>query len=205
MRNACLVVLVSFWVCLWAIAAPAQADEVVEQIDAGKAYYVDGDYSRALTEFEFALNTLRARFSNQFMATLPAPPVLWAAEKPALESAAALFGGGVMVSRQYRERKGGGEIMAELMVDSPMVQAFSAVFSNPIMIANDPGLQRIRLKGTTALLKWDADQRAGDLTLSLGGRVLAKLSGRDLDDKAILVELMKAWDIDAVRDVAGLD
>lgn len=205
MRNAFRVALTSFGIVVSATVVPAAADEIVEQIEAGKAYYADGDYSRALTEFEFALNTLRARFSDQFMATLPEPPVLWSAEEPTLESGAALFGGGVMVSRQYRERKGGGEIVAELMVDSPMVQAFSAVFSNPIMIANDPGLQRIRLKGTTALLKWDADQRAGDLTLSLGGRVLAKLSGRDLDDKAILVELMKTWDIDAVRDVAGLN
>ncbi len=185
-------------------SAPSAADEIVEQIDAGKAYYAAGNLSRALNELEFALNELRTKFSNQFMATLPEPPALWSAEDPALESGAALFGAGLMVTRRYLEEKGNGRITAELMVDSPMVQAFSAVFSSPIMIANDPGLERIRLGGMSAVLKWDADQGAGDLSLSLGGRVLAKLTAQDLDDKTVLIDLMKAWDLDEVRDVAGL-
>lgn len=200
MRNACLVLAV-----FGLAAGPAlAADDVLEPIEAGKAYYTDGDLARALSEFEFALNALRTRFSNQVMATLPPPPPLWSAEKPALESVAALFGAGVMVTRRYQEEKGKGRITAELMVDSPMVQAFSAVFSNPIMIANDPNLERVRLGKASALLKWDEERRSGDLSLSLGGRVLAKLVGRDLDDKTVLVDLMKTWDLDAVQEVSGL-
>ena len=187
-----------------ASASPTMADEVIEQIEAGRAYYTDGDFARALTEFEFALNALRTRFSNNLMATLPEPPALWSAEKPALETGAALLGTGVMVTRRYQEEKGEGRIIAELMVDSPMVQAFAAVFSNPIMIAGDPGLERVRLGDETALLKWDTERRSGDLSLSIGGRVLAKLIARNLDDKTLLVDLMKAWDLDAVEDVAGL-
>ncbi len=184
--------------------APSAADEIVDLIDTGKAYYADGNLSRALNELEFALNELRTKFSNQFMATLPEPPALWSAEKPALESGAVLFGAGLMVTRRYQEQKGSGRITAELMVDSPMVQAFSAVFSSPIMIANDPGLERIRLGEMSALLKWNADRGAGDLSLAFGGRVLVKLIGQDLDDEAVLIDLMKAWDLDAVRKVAGL-
>ena len=185
-------------------STPTMADEIVEQIDAGKAYYADGDLSRALTELEFALNALRTEFSGQFMATLPEPPALWSAEKPTLESGAALFGAGVMVTRSYQEEKGSGRITAELMVDSPMVQALSAVFSSPILIANDPGLERIRLGKVNALLKWDADRGAGDLSLALGGRILVKLIGQDLDEEAVLIDLMKDWDLDAVRKVVGL-
>lgn len=212
MRSVCRVIAI-FWlvsiapvamVASVATVALAAADEVVEQIDAGRAYYADGDLSRALTELEFALNTLRTEFSQQFMATMPAPPVLWSAEEPALDSGAALFGAGLMVTRRYQEEKGRGRITAELMVDSPMVQAFSAVFSSPIMIANDPGLERIRLGEETALLKWDTDQNTGDLSLALGGRVLVKLIGQGLDDNAVLIDLMKAWDLDAVKNVAGI-
>ena len=197
MRTLCLVLAV------FGLASGAGADEVIEQIDAGKAYYADGDLSRALTELEFALNALRTEFSQQFMATMPAAPALWSAEKPVLDNGAALFGTGLMVTRRYQEEKGPGQITAELMVDSPMVQAFSAVFSSPIMIANDPGLERIRLGEMTALLEWDADRGTGDLSLTLGGRVLAKLIGQSLDDKDILVDLMKTWDLDAIRKVAG--
>lgn len=199
MRNAYLAMAVFGF-----IATPLLADEIIDQIEAGKTHYTEGDFSRAVTEFEFALNALRTRLSGQFMATLPDPPALWSGEKPALEHGAALFGAGLMVTRGYQEEKGEGRIMAELIVDSPMVQAFSAVFSSPVMIASDPGLERVRLGKRTALLKWDAERRTGDLSLALGGRVLAKLTGRDLDDKAILVELMQAWDLDAVKNVAGL-
>lgn len=206
MRNACLNVAKLGLVLAMhnALAIHAHADEIIEQIEAGKAFYAEGDLARALTEFEFALNTLRTQFSNQFMATLPEPPALWSAEQAVLESGAALFGAGVMVTRRYEEQKGEGQITAELMVDSPMVQALSAVFNNPIMIASDPGMERVRFGEMTGLLNWDADRRRGDLSLSIGGRVLAKLVGRDLSDKTLLVDLMRAWDLDAVQDVAGL-
>lgn len=200
MRKVCLVMAALGF----AATETAGADEVIEQIDAGMAYYAEGDLARAVTEFEFALNALRTRFSDAFMATLPAPPPLWSAEKPAQDNGAAAFGAGVMVTRRYLEEKGDGQITAELLVDSPMVQALSAVFNSPILIASDPELERVRLGRTIALLKWDADRRTGDLSVALGGRVFAKLTGRDLDDKSMLVELMKTWDLDAVSEVAGL-
>lgn len=201
MRNACLIVAA---IALTA-GSQAAADDILEQIDAGKAYYAEGDLGRALNELDFALNSLRIRFSNQFMATLPEPPALWSAEKPVLDSGAAILGAGVMVTRRYQEEKGDGRITAELLIDSPMVQAYSAVFSNPIMVANNPNLERVRLGKTNAVLKWNEDRRSGDLSLAFGGRVLAKLVGKGVGDKAILVDLMKAWDLDAVLDIAGLE
>lgn len=201
MRSVC-VVMAGLGLVL---ATPASADEIVEQIDMSKAYYSRGDLALALTELEFAVNALRTRFSNAFMGTLPAAPLLWSAETPAMESGAALFGGGVMVTRHYWEQKGGGQITAELMVDSPMVQAFSAMLSAPIMIATDPSLERVRFGEVTGLLDWDDDQRTGDLSLALGGRVLAKLIGKDLDDKTMLVDMMKSWDLQTVAKVADLN
>ena len=200
MRNVCLATVALSLMTV----SKGSADDILGQIDVGRAYYEEGDLGRALNEFEFALNALRTRFSNQFIATLPDAPAFWHAEKPVLESSAALLGAGVMVTRRYEAQKGAGRITAELLVDSPMVQAFSAVFSNPIMVANDPTLERIRFGKTHALLKWNADQRSGDLSLAFGGRVLAKLVARDLDDKSVLVDLMKTWDLEAVKDVAGL-
>jgi hypothetical protein len=188
------------------MVSPAQAadEDVVEQINAGKAFYVEGDLARALTEFEFALDAVRTEFSNLFMGTLPEPPILWSADEPALENAASLFGGGVMVTRLYREEKGEGQITVELVVDNPMVQAFSAVIGNPIMVANDPGIRRIRFDDKVALLNWKDEEGMGELSLSMGGRVLAKLVGRNLEDESVLLNLMKRWDLDAVTKIAGL-
>ena len=197
------VIMTFFGLCLLAAGPARAADDVVRQIDAGKAYYQEGDLARALVEFEFALSAVRAEFSSRFMATLPEPPAFWSAEAPAVENAAALLGGGVMVTRQYRDDKGEGRITAELMVDNPMAQAFSAVIGNPILVAGDPSLKRLRFGDATGLLNWNADEAAGDLSLTIGGRVLAKLAGRGLDDAGILIDLMKSWDLEAVSEIAG--
>jgi len=202
MRTACFAISI-LAASSYPAAAEDIANDIIEQIDAGKAFYVEGDLSRALTEFEFALDALRAEFSNLFMTTLPEPPAFWSAEEPVLETAAALFGGGVMVTRQYQATKGEGVVTAELIVDNPMVQAFSAVIGNPIMIANDPGVRRVRFGDQVALLNWK-DDGVGELSLSLGGRVLAKLAGRDLEGPDILLDLMKSWDLNKVTKIAGL-
>lgn len=185
-------------------SGPASADDIMEQIDIGRRYYAEGDYSGAITELEFALNAVRNRLSLLFMATMPEPPALWSAEQASLESGTALFGGGLMITRRYREEKGNGEVRAELVVDSPMIQAFTAVLNNPIMIANEPRMERVRLGRKHALLNWNSDDQSGDISMSLGGRVLAKLEGNELHDKSILIDLMKTWDLDAVKSVAGL-
>lgn len=186
------------------IVGPALSDEVIDQIEIGKKNYVEGDYAAAVTEFEFALGALRSKLSALFMATMPEPPAFWAAEQAALNGGTALFGGGMMITREYREQKGDGKVKAELVVDSPMVQAFSAVLSSPIMITNEPQVERIRMGEMSALLNWNADNKSGHISLSIGGRVLAKVEGDDLSDKDVLIELMKTWDLDAVKDVAGL-
>lgn len=182
----------------------ASADEIIDQIDVGKQNYVEGDYAAAITEFEFALNAVRSKLSTLFMATMPEPPIFWAAEQAALSGGTALYGGGMIITREYREQKGAGKVKAELVVDSPMVQAVSAVLSNPIMVANEPQIERIRLGKMSAMLTWNPDDSSGDISLSLGGRVLAKVEGSDLSDKDVLIELMETWDLDAVKDVAGL-
>ena len=180
------------------------ADDVIDQIDVGKKNYIEGNYAAAITEFEFALTTVRNKLSTLFMATMPEPPVLWVADQASLNGGTALLGGGMMITREYYERKGEGKVKAELVIDSPMVQAFSSVLSSPIMIANEPQMERIRLGEMSALLNWDPDNRTGDISLSIGGRLLAKMEGQSLSDKTLLVEMMKTWDLDAVKHVAGL-
>lgn len=204
MRHPALVMAALGLAMTFSALSAARADPVIEQIELGKAFYEEGDFSRALSEFDFALNALRTRIATDFMATLPEAPVLWTADKPSQIDGAALFGTGVMVTRRYREDKGDGWITAELLVDSPMVQAFSAVFNSPVMIAHDPTLERVRLGRTSGLMKWRDDRRSGELSVSFGGRVLVKLVGHDLDARSTLVDMMKAWDLDTVKRVAGL-
>jgi hypothetical protein len=133
---------------------------------------------------------------------MPSAPDLWSAKEVEIEAGAAMFGGGTMITRDYI-RQGGGLVEAQLIIDGPMVQALSAVLGNPAMLASQDGLERMRIGRDNALLNWNPANRSGDISLSLGNRMVAKIRGSDLEDKAVLVDLMKEWDLDALKSVAG--
>ena len=52
------------------------------------------------------------------------------------------------------------------------------------------------------MLKWQAGE--GEIALSLGGRVLAKLAGQGLQSKQQLVDLMRGWDMHGIKAIAGI-
>ena len=187
--------------------APARAaDGVTEQIDQGRAYYEEGDYADAITELEFAINEIRGKLAGLYADTLPEAPEGWSAGEPELQAGAAMFGGGTVIGREYREEGGGrGRVQAQLMVDNPMVQGMAAMFSNPALLAAQPDVERVRVGRDSAILEWEADRNAGEITLLLGGgRGLARLEGRGIAGKRLLVDLLEAWDLRAVKDIAGL-
>ena len=187
--------------CLTAPAA--QADEIIAQIDQAKRYYDEGDYAGAIVEFEFTINTLRSKLAELFAATLPEPLPRWRADDAEINAGASMFGGGTTVNRNYVSRDGKGTLRAQLIVDSPVVQAVSAMLNNPVVMAGQSDLERIRIDHDNAMLDWSEEDHRGEISLALGTRVMAKIDGSDLEDKMVLVEMMKAWDIDAVRSVAG--
>lgn len=115
-----------------------------------------------------------------------------------------MFGGGAVISRSYREEGGRGTVDAQLMVDNPMAQGMAAIFANPALLAAQPDIERVRVGRDNAMLKWEAPRSAGEITLLIGGRVVARLEGRDLPGKEFLVDLLKAWDLARVREIAGI-
>ncbi|MDT8880519.1 hypothetical protein RSO68_13660 [Halomonas saccharevitans] len=186
-------------------AANAQADEVVEQLELGLELYQEQEYGAAITELEFAINDIRKLVSERLAETFPEAPEGWSAAT--VESAgggAMMFGGGgSMLEREYRQQEGGGKLTAKLMIDNPMIQAMSAMFNNPAMIAAQPNMERIRIGRDSALLKWQPERGAAELSFLMEGRILMQVNGQGLDSQAPAVELLKAWDLAAVREQAA--
>src|SRR5690554_1761496 len=117
------------------MAAQAQ-DEVVEQIELGLELYQEQEYGAAITELEYALNDIRQLMSERIGETFPDPPAGWSAGEVASSggsSAAALFGGGggSSLEREYHQEDGNGRMQAQLLIDNPMIQAMSVMFTNP--------------------------------------------------------------------------
>ncbi|SDL99939.1 hypothetical protein SAMN05192555_108153 [Franzmannia pantelleriensis] len=189
------------------VTATALADEVVEQIELGLERYQEEDYGGAIAELEFAISDIRSLVSGRIAETFPEPPSGWSAEQAQSAggggAAALLGGGGAIVERQYRQEGGDGQMEATLMVDNPMVQGMAAMFNNPALIAAQPELERERMGRETAIVKWEADRARAEVSLLLDSRILLQVNGQNLDAPDVAIELLRDWDLDAVREQAA--
>ncbi|MCG6657670.1 hypothetical protein HOP52_07855 [Halomonas campisalis] len=189
------------------VAGHSLADEVVEQIELGLELYQEAEYGAAITELEFAINDIRKLMSSRIGATFPDAPDGWTAGEveSAGGGAAAMLGGagGTMLQRQYREQDGNGQLEASLMIDNPMVQGMAAMFSNPAMIAAQPNMERVRLGRESVIVKWEPDRSRAEATLLLDGRILMQVKGQNIASQETAVELLRAWDLAAVREQAA--
>jgi hypothetical protein len=189
-----------------AIPGPALADPIVEQINQALELYQDQEYGAAITELEFAITDMRKLVSEGVAATFPDPPAGWSAMAVDASSessgAAALFGGsmGTMLERQYSEDGGTGSLTATLTIDNPMVQGMAALFNNPAMLAAQPNVERLRIGRETGMLKWEPESSRAEATLMLDGRIMMQVVGENLESPDIAADLLKAWDIKAVRE-----
>ena len=134
----------------------ANANDVDDAIKAATEHYKAGELSKAIAQLDYASTLLRQEKGEQVKQVFPAAPSGWQAEDAESDVAgAAMFGGGISASRQYYNDEQRFEI--QLMMDSPMLQAFSMMLSNPSMIAMSGG-KLIKIQGIQAVQKLDGDQ-----------------------------------------------
>jgi len=187
--------------------ALGQSDEVVEQIELGLELYQEQEYGAAITELEFAISDIRKLMSGRIGETFPEPPEGWSAAEVASSGgggAAAMFGGGgSMLEREYQQEGGEGRLTAKLMIDNPMIQAMSAMFNNPALIAAQPNMERIRIGRDSALVKWEPERGSAEVSFLMDGRILVQVDGQRLESSDPAVALLKAWDLDALREQAA--
>ncbi len=189
-----------------AIVPAAQADEVSETISAAQELYEAGELADAVRELQFAVGQISKQLGQVYMETLPAAPDGWTADEPESAAGAGLaFGGGQMITREYREASGRGRMEAQLIVDSPMMQAMAMMFANPAM-ASQMGYERVRVPGRReeAMLKWEPNESSGEIVMVIAGRILIRIDGSGLTAPDVLKSIIKSWDIKALKSIAGI-
>lgn len=189
-------------VCL--VLSPVRADEIAEQIETAKKLYEEGDLAGAVSELEFAIQGLRAKFGEAFLATFPAPPEGWEVEADSGKAGAVPFLGATNVSKTYRQVNGPGKIEAQLSTGGGMLQGLAQMFANPQMLAMQPNAKRVRVQRETATTTFDPKTKEGQLVLDLGGKATIMLQGSGLSGPEPLVELAQRWDLKQARALAGL-
>lgn len=186
------------------VAAPALANDTVkEQIELALELYQQGEYGAAITELEFAIGDIRKAMAGRVAETFPDAPAGWTAEDVSGETNRAAMmgalGGGSNLKRTYTQNDGDGKMEASLLIDNPMIQGMGAMLSNPALIAAQPNTERIRVGRDAGMVKWDAQRGRAEATLLLDGRILVQVKGSNIDDSKPVVDLLKSWDLKALR------
>jgi len=189
-----------------AAASPAWADKVTDAIDKAAAAYKAGKMSAATTELQYALTKIKERLAKAYIATFPDAPEGWRAGRVRSSAGNAMVRmAGQVISRRYTQQGGRGRLNAQLIVDNPTMQAFLTLFANPTY-ARSAGYDPIKIDGVpeTAMLKYDENRKRGDLIFIMAGRVVIKVTGRQLENGNVLSSLVKRWNIAQVRKTAGI-
>jgi len=134
----------------------ASEAEINEAISAASKHYKAGELSQAIAQLDYASTLIRQEKGELVKQAFPPAPAGWRAEDAQSEvAAAAMFGGGITASRNYYNDN--QSIEMQLMMDSPMLQAFSMMLSNPSMIAMSGG-KLVKIQGLQAVQKLEGDR-----------------------------------------------
>jgi len=162
------------------------ADDVVDTLKEVIKSYENGEYSMAVEDLNYVLQLIQQKKSKGLEAYLPEALPGWSAKKAqSVAAASAMFGGGISSSREYT--KNDSRIKVEIITDSPLMQSMMGLFSNPMFATADGGkLERIHRE--KAIVKYDEEQKNGEITIIVAKRFLVKVEGR-----RVMVDDLKAY------------
>ncbi len=134
------------------IEIPAdKKDDVTAELVAGIKAYLDGNIAEAKSTLEFAVQLISQLKAQGLSAFLPAPiGDDWTRTDGDTQAVgAAMFGGGISASAKYT--KGTDECTVSITGDSPMIQSFTMMLSNPA-VASASGNSMKRVNGERVMI-----------------------------------------------------
>ncbi|MBZ9612413.1 hypothetical protein [Rheinheimera maricola] len=168
----------------------ASEGEIKEAISTATKHYQAGELSQAIAQLDYASTLIRQEKGEQVKKAFPDAPSGWQAEDADSEVAgSAMFGGGITASRNYYNDQQRIEI--QLMMDSPMLQAFSMMLSNPSMIAMSGG-KLTKIQGVQAVQKIEGEQL--EIQFLAPGGAMITLNG-DKTAQSTMLALANAIDL----------
>ena len=186
------------------LGSAAAGDSVLEQIEAGVKAYKAGEYKQAITELNFAIAEILSRMDEAAKQVLPDPLPGWKAEEAEAQSMAMMGMGGTTISRSYYREDGDARVEIQIVADSPMIQMFAMMMTNPMMMQGDPSTRVFRHNGKRGLMKHEKNSREWEATLLLGnGRIMVQVNGSNLADDAAVMAYLDALDLKKIENSLG--
>ena len=170
-------------------------DDIINVIEQAVRQYRANDLAGAISNLDYAAQLIRQKKSERMKALLPEPLPGWQAKPAAAKSlGAAVFGGGSTVSRDYFTAS--SVLSMEIVSDSPVLQSIIMMLNNPLFAGASGGnLQTI--KQQRAMIKYNANDRSGEINIVVAGRFIVTIKGRAVDQDTML-RYAEAMDFDAL-------
>lgn len=169
----CVLVLIAVFT---AGVLHAADDNVLSTIKEATRQYQSGDYTGAASNLDYAAQLIRQQKSERLKTLLPEPLSGWEGKEASAQAlGAAILGGGVTVSRDYK--KDTSSVSVEIVSDSPVLQSALMMVNNP-MFAGAGGGKLEMVKGQRAILKYDAGKKTGELYVVVASRFVITIKGR---------------------------
>jgi hypothetical protein len=176
------------------------ADPVLEQIDAAREAYTQGDENDAIQALNVAIAQIRQQQTEQQLKLFPAPLPGWKADDAAAQSggfAAALTG--KVLTRSYRNPDSGAEVVMTISANSPFMGFFSGIMQLPLLVQGGDGLGTYVHEGYRGLLE-PGDDGSAKLSLIIDDRILLQIEGRNGAGAEMLEAYLEVTNLEALED-----
>ncbi|MDZ7832534.1 MAG: hypothetical protein U5L07_12345 [Desulfobacterales bacterium] len=161
-------------------AATCWADDITDSIKEALDYYKEGAYTDAVGSLNYASQLIQQKKGEELESMLPEPLDGWTARDASSQAVgAAMMGGGLSAERSYSKEDSTVDI--KIITDSPIMQGMMMMFSNPMLAASDGGKMQ-KIGRQKAIVKYDTQNKSGDINVVVANRFLVTIEGRDVSE-----------------------
>lgn len=208
-------------------AAPApQTNATAQQrIDAARQLYQQGKLLQAADELGAAIDAITSQLGQRYGQTLPPAPQGWVIDQPDPQRLA-LMGGGMAAIREYKpvvppatalpnapqagQPNAAGQpsaiprMNARIVLDGDAVRAMAPLFGPAMPQGTPPTVRKIKIGQDDAVVAYDPNLRAGEVSLLVGGRILLQVEGQGVQSADPMIQTMQRWNTAELKKLAGM-
>jgi len=194
--------------------APTPPDQAnaAPRIDRAKQLYQQGKLLQAADELDAAIDAINSQLGQRYGQTLPPAPAGWVVDQPDPQRLA-LMGGGMAAIREYKPAvpPAGAtpspqpqRMNARIVLDGAAVQAMAPLFGPTLPQGTPQTVRKVRIGNEDALVAYDPQIRAGEVSVLVGGRILVQVEGQNVQNADPMIAAMRGWNLAELRKLAGL-
>lgn len=165
----------------------AYADDVLEAIQEATEAYNEKAYTEAVESLEYAKHLIQQLTSEGLKNFLPKPLEGWKA-KEAKSQNLGMMGGSSGIEQEYWKAGSGNQgqsrVTMSIMGESPMFKGMMGMFNPAIVGAAGGKLQKI--KRNKAVVKYNEDNRNGEIMINVGKKYLVIVKGSNVDKEDLM-------------------